>query len=142
MFRFRLEPVLRYRSSVAESHQRELAVVDNMLQKENEKFETLMANRKNCSEKYGNVFDKLTLEEMIFYDNYFNGVHHEINKQKGVLVDARKKVDEKRAVLIEAVKQKRIIETVKKRALVEYIQLEKKKEEAVLNDVAMTRFKR
>lgn len=142
MFKFRLEPVLRYRSSIVEGYQRELAVVNNMLQQEIEKIDSLTANRKNNSEEYRNVLNELTLEEMLLYDNYFDGMHREINKQKRVVADDQKKVDEKRAVLIEAVKQKRIIETVRKRALTEYMRLENKKEEAVLNEVAMTRFKR
>ena len=141
MFKFRLEPALRYRSSIVEKNQRELAVVNNLSQQENDKLEALSNRNKNNSEKYSQGSENLTLEEMIFYDNFFSGNLVEIKKQRQVLAEAQKEVEKKRAILNESIKQKRIIETVKKKAYEEYKQLERKKEEALLNEVASTRFK-
>ncbi len=141
MFKFRLVPALRYRSSIVEKNQRELAVVNNLSQQENDKLEALSNRKKNNSEKYSQGLENLTLEEIIFYDNFFSGNFVEIKKQRNVVAEAQKKVDEKRAILNESIKQKRIIETVKKKAFEEYKQVERKKEEALLNEVASTRFK-
>ena len=142
MFKFRLEPVLKYRSRIVEKFQRELAVVNNVLQKESDKLEILRSNQKSNSEEYCNQLRKLTLEDMVLYDKYFNGIVVEIEKQKQVIDEIQKKVDEKRATLIESVKQKKIIETVKKRDLMEYSKIEKKKEDAFLDEVSVIRFKR
>lgn len=141
MFNFRLEPALRYRSSVVEKNQRELAVVNNLFQNKNDELEALLDRKKNNSEKRSQGLKNLTLEEMIFYDNFFGGNFAETVKQRQVVAEAQKKVDEKRDVLNESIKQKRIIETVKKKAFEEYKQVERKKEEALLNEVASIRFK-
>ncbi len=141
MFKFRLEPALKYRSSIVKKNQRELAVVNNLSQQENDKLEALSNRKKNNSEKYSQGLENLTLEEMIFYDNYFSGNFAEIRKQRQVVAEAQEKVDKKRAILNESIKQKRIIETVKKKVFEEYKQAERKKEEALLNEVASTMFK-
>ncbi|HJP19333.1 MAG TPA: hypothetical protein QF468_11855 [Nitrospinota bacterium] len=80
MFKFRLEPALRYRSSIVEKNQRELAVVNNLSQQENDKLEALSNRNKNNSEKYSQGWENLTLEEMVFYDNFFSGNLVEIKK--------------------------------------------------------------
>jgi|TARA_B100000315_G_C14579177_1_gene589551 flagellar FliJ protein len=141
MFKFRLEPALRYRTSIVEKNQRELALVNNLFQQENDKLETLSNRKKNISEKYSDGLENLRLEEIIFYDNFFGGNFAEIKKQIQVVAEAQEKLDEKRAILNESIKQKRIIETVKKKAFEEYKQVERKKEEALLNEVASSRFK-
>lgn len=141
MFKFRLEPALRYRSSVVEKNQRELAVVNNMFQKENDELEFLLKRKKNNSEKHSQGLENLTLEEMIFYDSFFDGNFVATEKQRQVVGAGQKKVDEKRNVLNESIKQKKIIETVKKKAFREYLQVERKKEEALLNEITSIRFK-
>ncbi len=141
MFKFRLEPVLKYRGRIVEKYQRELAGANNTLQQENDKLEAFRSTRKNYSEKYGYSLDKLTIEEMFLYANYFDRMIIEIEKQIQVAGKAHKKVDKKRVLLLESVKKKKIIEAVRKRALNEYKQKEKKKEMAFLDEVPMTRFK-
>ncbi len=142
MFKFSLEPVLRYRSSIVEKSQRDLAVVNNLLQQNIADLGKLMDTRKDNSIEYGTNLPELSLEEMIIFDNYFNGNFVDTVKQKQVAANAQKKVDEKRAILVEAIKQKKIIEAARKKALVEYKKIEKKKEEAFLDEVAMTRYGR
>ena len=136
MFKFRLEPALRYRSSIVQKNQRELAVVNTKFQQEKDKLVDLKNKRKSISEKYSDELGNLTSEEMVFYDNYFSRASAEIDNQIQVIAEVQIKLDEKRHILNESIKQKKIIETVKNKAYENYLKLEKKKEEALLNEIA------
>lgn len=141
MFKFRLEPVLKFRARIVEKFQRELAEVNNAFYQEKDKLEAFKSKRIDSSKECCDSVVKLSITEMMFYDNYFNGMVIEIENQTMVVSESQKKVNEKRKFLIESIKQKKIIETVKERALEKYLQNEKKKEIALLDEVAVTRFK-
>ncbi len=136
MFKFRLEPALRYRASIVQKNQRELAVVNTKFQQEKDKLVDLKNKRKSISEKYSDELGNLTSEEMVFYDNYFSRASAEIDNQIQVIAEVQIKLDEKRHILNESIKQKKIIETVKNKAYENYLKIEKKKEEALLDEIS------
>lgn len=141
MFKFRLEPVLKFRARIVEKFQRELAEVNNTFYQEKDKLEVFKSKRIDSSKECCDSVGRLSVEEMLLYDNYFIGMVIDIENQTMVANEAQKKILEKRKFLIESIKQKKIIETVKERALKKYLQNEKKKETALLDEIAVTRFK-
>lgn len=141
MFKFSLEPVLSLREKIEDNKKRELGeatqyrekVYEEKLHLEQIKEEALNLTRKQSRESV-NVLELRTLNQ---YNSYMvkavQNKEYELNKAKQV-------VDEKREALLEAVKDRKILDNLKAIHKESFEQEEKRVEQRILDDMVTYRF--
>ena len=141
MFKFSLEPVLSLREKIEDNKKRELGeatqyrekVYEDKLQLEQIKEDALNLTRKQSRESV-NVLELRTLNQ---YNSYMvkavQNKEYELNKAKQV-------VDEKREALLEAVKDRKILDNLKAIHKESFEEEEKRVEQRILDDMVTYRF--
>ena len=141
MFKFSLEPVLSLREKIEDNKKRELGeatqyrekVYEEKLHLEQIKEDALNLTRKQSRESV-NVLELRTLNQ---YNSYMvkavQNKEYELNKAKQV-------VDEKREALLEAVKDRKILDNLKTIHKESFEQEEKRVEQRILDDMVTYRF--
>lgn len=141
MFKFSLEPVLSLREKIEDNKKRELGeatqyrekVYEEKLQLEQIKEDALNLTRKQSRESV-NVLELRTLNQ---YNSYMvkavQNKEYELNKAKQV-------VDEKREALLEAVKDRKILDNLKAIHKESFEEEEKRVEQRILDDMVTYRF--
>ena len=141
MFKFSLEPVLSLREKIEDNKKRELGeatqyrekVYEDKLQLEQIKEDALNLTRKQSRESV-NVLELRTLNQ---YNSYMvkavQNKEYELNKAKQV-------VDEKREALLEAVKDRKILDNLKAIHKESFEEEEKRAEQRILDDMVTYRF--
>lgn len=141
MFKFSLEPVLSLREKIEENKKRELGeatqyhekVYEEKLYLEQIKEEALNLTRKQ-SRQAVNVLEIRALNQ---YNSYM--VKAVENKEQEVK-KARQIVDEKREALLEAVKDRKILDNLKAIHKENFEEEEKRAEQRILDDMVTYRF--
>jgi flagellar FliJ protein len=143
MYKFILEPVLNQRKSVEESLQKELAVFKKMLAEEKKVLaffkkaeDDVLKELKQKKKKSITVFD------ILLYVRFTEQLSRDIEKQEERVLDLKKRFDEKRKDLIEAMKKRKVMEKLKEKRFKLYQQEVTKKEQGFLNEVAINMFNR
>jgi flagellar FliJ protein len=143
MYKFPLEPVLRHRSFIEENLQKELAMLKNMLSIEKKKLGSYRKARYEfLSELQKKEKEGITISEIVLYFSFIERLSNDIVKQRDRIFEAEKKVDQKRSELIDAMKNRKILEKLKEKKGEAYRQEVMKKEMRFLNEVAVDRFNR
>jgi flagellar FliJ protein len=143
MYKFPLEPVLSHRSFIEENLQKELAMLNKLLSLEKNKLRSYRkAKYEFLSELQKKEKEGITISEIVLYFSFVERLSNDIVKQRDRIFEAEKKVDQKRNELIEAMKNRKILEKLKEKKGEAYRQEVMKKEMRFLNEVAVDRFNR
>lgn len=129
-FKFRLQKILEHRETLENIKKGEFAKAQAKLSLEIEKLEQLKISRQNISrEKQEKSQTSTTMNELQKYNNYLIDLDRMMVLQTETINTAREKVDIAREELIEATKDKKIIEKLRIRDYQEFLYEEKIKEE-------------
>lgn len=143
MYQFTMEPLLNHRKSKENKLRKEWEVCKKCLIEENRRLKTY---KKEINRVFGEMQQKqkegITASENLLYFDFMDSLSRDLDKQKQKLSEVEKKYNQKRESLIEAVKDRKMLEKLKEKEFFEYSREIKKKEQEFINEVAVSQFNR
>jgi flagellar FliJ protein len=121
MFIFKMQSVLEYRINMEEKVHNEFSEKKRELDTQRLRMKSLIEERINLIAELRTMQDKpLPADDFAAYISYVEQVRENEKKQKIVIHQAKEQVESKRKELIEAVKQRKIMEKLKQQYAEEY----------------------
>ncbi len=145
MFRFRLESVLNYRRTIEENLLKELSELRRHLSLEEDRLKMMIFEKGRHINDLGSLQKggvTLQIEDIKLYFSYLNGLELKIKKQGDVIKKCQERVDKKLAEVVDAMKNRKILEVIKERGYREYTREINLKEQRLLDEIAVNRFTR
>ena len=141
MFQFKFEPILNYRKQIEDTCQQELARSKKKWEKEREKLEKYYELWEKCIEEWRRIQkDSVSVLEVDLYQKYMVRLKREVREQTERVKSCFKKMEKKRDELLNARKDKKIMEKLEEYHFVEYNKDMSKREKKFLDEVATQRF--
>ncbi len=141
MYKFSLEPVLKYRKLLEEDFQKDFAVLKRQLFDEKEKLSNFEQTRDRFSrELQQKQVKNINVSDILLYTDYLQEVSKEIEKQSEKILEAEKRVDQKREELVGAMKNRKTIDRLREKGLKAHVQELSKKEQDLMNEAAINIF--
>ncbi len=143
MFRYRLQPLLRYRKILEEEQQRVLAMANRELMAEINLGKELESSRREAMKWKMEIYKTAPdSKHLVMYDNYITGLDSDIARNGERKRLAQLKADLEREKLIELVKKRRTIELHRDRLEERFNEEEARKERIQADEIATMRFVR
>ncbi|PIE59713.1 MAG: flagellar export protein FliJ [Desulfobulbus propionicus] len=140
---FQLHAVLKYRGQLEDSSRQKLfaarekrASIQALLNRHQQELETVYTSQREAKEK------GTTIAELILLENRVSIVQEYVNETKKSLDKADREVENARKELLLASRNKKIIEKIKDHQDLAYQQFLKKKELAMLDELAVLYYKK
>ena len=141
MYKFSLEPVLKYRKLLEEDLQRDFAVLKRKLFDERERLSNFKQVRDRFSgELQEKQVNSISVSDIVLYTDYLQQVTKEIEKQSEKILEAEKNVAQKREELVGAMKNRKMIDRLREKGLKGHVQELAKKEQDLMNEAAVNIF--
>lgn len=141
MFKFSLDPVLALREKIEDNKKRELGeatMYQDIVYQEKVMLEVLQEETLNLTRQQGvNQVDISSIKLLNQYNNYMIQVIEDKDKE---LERAKEQVESKRQELLEAVKDRKILENLRSIYKENYDEEEKRAEQRILDDIVTYRF--
>lgn len=145
MFRFRLESVLNYRRTIEENLLKELSEGRRQLSLEEDRLKMMIFEKDRHINDLGSLQKggvTLQIEDIKLYFSYLNGLEIKIKNQGDIIKKCQERVDKKLVEVIDAMKNRKILEVIKERGYREYTREINLKEQRLLDEIAVNRFTR
>ncbi|MBI3584291.1 MAG: flagellar export protein FliJ [Nitrospinae bacterium] len=145
MFRFRLESVLNYRRTIEENLLKELSELRRQLSLEEDRLKMMIFEKDSHINDLGSLQKggvTLQIEDIKLYFSYLNGLELKIKNQGDIIKKCRERADKKLVEVIDAMKNRKILEVIKERGYREYTREINLKEQRLLDEIAVNRFTR
>lgn len=145
MFRFRLESVLNYRRTIEENLLKELSELRRQLSLEEDRLKMMIFEKDSHINDLGSLQKggvTLQIEDIKLYFSYLNGLEIKIKNQGDIIKRCQERVDKKLIEVIDAMKNRKILEVIKERGYREYTREINFKEQRLLDEIAVNRFTR
>ena len=140
-YRFKLEALRQYRSFQEETRQKEMAEAQRLRDREAAILDGLNSMRdKTEQDLKAQQKGRTTGPSLAIYHNYLNKLASDIRTQKIKLVDAEKKLDEKRDALLLAMQKRKTLDKLKEKSQKAYFENLNSEEEKFINEMAINRF--
>jgi len=141
MYKFSLEPVLKYRKLLEEDLQKDFAVLKRQLLDEKVRLSNFEQVRDRFSgELQQKQVKSISVSDILLYTDYLQEVSKEIKKQSKRILEAEKSVDQKREELVGAMKNRKTIDRLREKGLKVHVQELSKKEQNLMNEAAINIF--
>lgn len=142
MFKFSLQPVLSLKEKIEDSKKRDFGkaiqeeekIKEEKIKLEEEKLEALNSAREQSKDRVNVVYIKA-------FNHYNTYINQAIETKNEELKVAHQKVEEKRAELLEAMKERKILDNLKEIHLEAYLEEEKHAEQRLTDDIVTYRFR-
>ncbi|VAX17780.1 hypothetical protein MNBD_NITROSPINAE03-249 [hydrothermal vent metagenome] len=140
MFRYRLEPLLRYRKSLEDDQQRALAMANRGLYVQMNKIKELENSRQEAMTWRLKIHEVSTSSpHLLLYDKYLDGVNFDIKFHQELRRVTQLNVDLERKKLLDLVKKRRTIELHRDRLKERYNKEESRRERIENDEMAIMR---
>ena len=141
MYKFSLEPVLKYRKLLEEDLQKDFAVLKRQLLDEKVRLSNFEQVRDRFrGELQQKQMKSFNVSDILLYTDFLQEVSKEIEKQSKKILEAEKRVDHKREELVGAMKNRKIIDRLREKGLKAHVQELSKKEQSLMNEAAINIF--
>jgi flagellar FliJ protein len=138
---FRLEPVLEQRKFIEEQAHREFLDAVEGVRRARRELERLRVEASDCRRTLRRVQEQSRQAwEIVLHLRFLERMEGDAARQRRVVDDLVAIREEKRRVLVGAVKDRKAIERLKERQLAAGLRLEKARERKRLDDLAVTRY--
>ncbi|OGB90242.1 flagellar export protein FliJ [candidate division WOR-1 bacterium RIFCSPHIGHO2_01_FULL_53_15] len=143
-FKYDLQAVLKVRAIKEKKEQEKFAEKNRAFLREKQREEAIKQQKKTKEEELRDVFRKgpiSNFEKVMRRRAHLDVLKDDLNEQVEKVIEASKVLEEQRARLVEAVKDKKIMEKHKERKLDEYNKLMQRLELKFMDEIATQRFK-
>lgn len=141
MFKFKLEPVLSLKEKIEDSKKRELGVAT--MHKEallNEKRQLMMKKAEAIQAVKSHNSTVIDVQSFKVFNQYSVYMEEAIEAKNKQVQESQKKVDEKREELLEAVKERKILDNLKDIQNEVFMEEEKREEQRILDDIVTYKY--
>jgi len=143
MFHFRLETILTQRRHVEESSQKELTGARQELAAAQAVLRESKDTRRQCMrEMRRKQRDRFRADDMLLYYPYLERLKQDIELHLKRVAAAERKVAQKRAALLEAMKKRKILDKLKAKQLQAHIKIEAGREQRFSDESAAQQYSR
>ncbi|VAX17649.1 hypothetical protein MNBD_NITROSPINAE04-1775 [hydrothermal vent metagenome] len=140
MFRYRLEPLLKYRKSLEDDQRRALAIANRGLYVQINKIKQLENSRQEAMVWRLKIHEASTNSpHLLLYDKYLDGVNFDIKFHEELRRVTQLNVDLERKKLFDLVKKRRTIELHRDRLKESYSKEQSRKERIEYDEMAIMR---
>jgi flagellar FliJ protein len=134
-FDFRLQPLLNVRSQQENNLKNELGKAIQRLEAEKGKLRRLEGELGELVREFNEKAKKTTVRSLIEYNEYLSLLHSNIKLQKENVNNAAENVDKVREALVQAVKERQILDKYREKKLEEYLQEQKRLEQRTNDEI-------
>lgn len=140
-FNFKLQRVLEYRKHKEDQIKTELFQIKQLYSDEETALLEIEEKIDECLMRFYHkqAFKIIAIEEIIWYNNYLLGLHQLVNLKKKRMEELLVKIEETRQRLIKASQEKKVLEKLKERRLIEFNQEIDRAEQIFLDEIAMNK---
>lgn len=136
--RFELEQVLKYRLDVERLRKQEFATAKQGFEHANERLKDEESLARTISQEFFQRQGELeSIDELRRYADFFARKREEIKEQKKRVDHLHHVLNERRATLLDATKEKKVLESLKERKAQEFVLEMSKKEQAFMDEIAL-----
>lgn len=131
-----MQSVLNIKKQIEDSLKNELAKALRVLEEEKLVLNELKEEKKRCmSDVNSEVSKGVTVEKLRNYNAYISFVKQKISNQTERVNLAKKTADKYRDELISAVKERKMLETLRDKQYSEYLKEEEKKQQKIVDEI-------
>ncbi len=139
-FSFKLETLLRYRVGIEEKERETLTRLNFKLHTERSRLDQLRARQHETRLELSRARAASTDDaEVQWYYRYLDRLQLEIEQNQKRIVQAEKEVEAQKAVVVEATKKKKVLDTMKTKKVKEFTIALEKQEQKVVDEIMATR---
>ncbi len=140
-FQFRLESLRRLRAAREEERKRTFAAAVKFYRKELERLEELKDRERKAREELAERLASGSVrEEILGLRDFLEGMAVSIKSQEDRVEEARVRMEEERRLLVEATRERKVVDKLHERALMRYRYEVSREEQGFLDEVAGVRF--
>ena len=136
-FKFSLEKVLSLREFEQNQAQIELGKAQSVVNDINDQLKFIASERLKSNESRSKSSD---LTFLMSIENYINGLDYKKEKLIEELAQAQIILEEKRAIVVEAIKKRKSLEKLKEKQFESYKKEYNKEEEKILDEISTSKF--
>ena len=142
MFKYKLEPILALKEKIEENKKREFGIAHQSYERaKSEKAILVKAQEQAYHAARTQKNDSINIIQLKQLNHYTNYMKKEISAKDKEIVSAEQQVEQKRNELVEAVKERKILENLKEIQLQEYKEEENKKENARIDEIVTYKYR-
>lgn len=142
-FKFNLEPLYEHRQREEEESQRAFAEANLKLQAQEGRLEELKGLFSTAGMELDSLKEKgAPGHELQMHQTYLEGVKRQIAAQEATVLQHAKAAEKKRLELIEAARNKKVMEIMKERSLSAHMVKEGRREQKEADDLTSARMRR
>lgn len=137
-FRFRLEKVLQLRRQIEEGRRRELSLMLFDLRQHEARFHSLQHDLQSCKENMTNDLEQreIPMAKIEVFAAYMKRLTSAIEAERDEIADLNKRIEAKRADLLESIKERKAMESVRAKRQAEYYAESTREETRFLDEIA------
>jgi flagellar FliJ protein len=143
-FRFRLQKVMELKEEIEKQRKLELSEARRHLMDEKQKLEEMETHNKDCWNTVERIetADRVNPWELVCAHRYMHKLEEEMMWQSGKVLEVEAAFDEKRIKLLEASKERKMLEKLKEKRFSTYRTDADRKEQKILDEFAAMQFTR
>lgn len=135
-FQFRMENILSLRQKLEDKKKQEYGDANRKLQIENQKKQQLLDESAYVSKDLcDKMKEQIIPEEIISYNQYLKLLKRKTVEQDQVVRKAASFAEKKREELLDAVKQRKMLESLKEKRWTEYKEEENREEQKIIDEI-------
>jgi len=140
MFKFRLDSIKRLREYIEKQCQDEVVRCLNALRLAQEQQQFLENRIKETEGDIARLQEGvLDISRLILYQDYLTYLQEQLELQKAVVAEKKEELRVARSKLMEAMKKRKILAKLEEKQYQQYLYLQDKKEQALLDELASRR---
>ena len=140
-FIFSMQSLLSLKSRMEEQKKQEFGEAINKLEQEKSFLEGLNMEKEHTLLKLReSVNGKISPTDFKNFNNYVEVLKKRIVAQMGVIIETEKYVEKKRLELVEATKERKMLDKLKEKKHEEYIEEEKKQEQKINDEIVSYKY--
>ncbi|WP_425449191.1 flagellar export protein FliJ [Dethiothermospora halolimnae] len=134
-FDFRLQKILEYKETIEQTKKTQYSREKRILDKEEDKLNEYVNKKKHISDERNEKIGRTTVGYLKNSNSYLHEINKAIKKQKKVVDNQKNNLYKAKQKLIESVKDKKSIEKLKEKDYENFLYLQRKEEEKVVDQI-------
>ncbi len=134
---FRFDTILRLNKDRENLLQKDMGKINTLFQRQQDQKQFVQDATENSRKELDErKKSNPTIETMILYDNFFRGTKTQEERQDKIISEINDKLEAKREEVIEAMRKRQTLESLKERDMLKERKIRERKEMAIQDEVA------